>query len=69
METSKTSDVRTRIEPDLKTAAEQILADCGLSMSDAIRLFLRQVVAQPRNAIFDKSHSAQNAFRSRKNSR
>ena len=42
----KTSEVRSRIEPDLKDDATRVLADCGLNLSDAIRLFLRQVVAQ-----------------------
>ena len=42
----KLSDVRTRIEPDLKDRAAEVLAGCGLKLSDAIRLFLRQVVAQ-----------------------
>lgn len=40
----KTADVRTRIEPDLKESAQKVLADNGLTISDAVRLFLRQVV-------------------------
>lgn len=40
----KTADVRTRIEPDLKEDAERVLAENGLTVSGAIRLFLRQVV-------------------------
>jgi DNA-damage-inducible protein J len=44
--TLKTTDVRSRIEPDLKDRAAEVLAECGLNLSDAIRLFLRQVVAQ-----------------------
>jgi DNA-damage-inducible protein J len=44
--TLKTTDVRSRIEPDLKDQATEVLAECGLNLSDAIRLFLRQVVAQ-----------------------
>ena len=42
----KTTDVRSRIEPDLKDRASEVLADCGLSLSDGIRLFLRQVVVR-----------------------
>lgn len=42
----KTTDVRSRVEPDLKDRASEILAECGLNLSDAIRLFLRQVVAR-----------------------
>ena len=40
------AEIRSRIEPDLKKNATQVLASCGLNVSDAIRLFLRQVVAQ-----------------------
>lgn len=40
----KSAEIRSRIEPDLKEGATRILADCGLNLSDAIRLFLRQVV-------------------------
>lgn len=40
----KTEVVRARIETDLKVQAGAVLADSGLEMSDAIRLFLRQVV-------------------------
>ncbi|WP_438282047.1 type II toxin-antitoxin system RelB/DinJ family antitoxin [Pseudomonas alabamensis] len=41
----KTTDVRCRIEEDLKERATAVLQSCGLSVSDAMRLFLRQVVA------------------------
>ena len=41
----KTTDVRCRIEADLKESATAVLHNCGLSISDAMRLFLRQVVA------------------------
>jgi DNA-damage-inducible protein J len=46
LSTLKTTDVRSRIEPEIKRRAASVLADCGLTVSDAIRLFLRQVVAQ-----------------------
>jgi DNA-damage-inducible protein J len=47
MESSlKTTDVRSRIEPALKDRASEVLAACGLNLSDAIRLFLRQVVVE-----------------------
>lgn len=41
----KTTDVRCRIDEDLKARATEVLNACGLSISDAMRLFLRQVVA------------------------
>jgi DNA-damage-inducible protein J len=41
----KDSVIRARIDSDLKARASKILASCGLEPSDAIRLFLQQVVA------------------------
>jgi len=40
-----TSEIRSRIEPELKEEAQDVLNKFGLNISDAIRLFLRQVVA------------------------
>lgn len=42
---TKSADVRLRLEPELKEEAARILADAGLELSIAIRLFLKQVVA------------------------
>ena len=44
--TTKTTDVRSRIEPELKDSATEVLEKMGLNISQAFRLFLRQVVAQ-----------------------
>lgn len=41
----KNSVVRARIDSALKADAVRVLAACGLEPSDAIRLFLQQVVA------------------------
>ena len=40
-----TTEIRSRIEPELKEEAQDVLGRVGLNISDAIRLFLRQVVA------------------------
>lgn len=40
------SVVRARIEPALKKRATAVLADMGLSVSDAIRLLLTRVAAE-----------------------
>jgi len=40
---NKTSTVRARIEPDLKNKAEQVFRDLGLTTTQAITLFYRQV--------------------------
>ena len=43
MHTQKAEIVRARIAPDIKHNAEQVLASLGISMSDAIRIFVSQV--------------------------
>ena len=40
---NKTSTVRARIEPELKNKAEQIFHNLGLTTTQAITLFYRQV--------------------------
>lgn len=41
----KNAVIRARIDSELKANALSVLAACGLEPSDAIRLFLQQVVA------------------------
>ena len=41
---SKTAQIRARVDPDLKTQAEGILQMVGMTPTEAIRLFYRQVV-------------------------
>ena len=40
---TKTAMVRARMEPRLKKEAERVMNDIGLSPTEAIRLFYRQV--------------------------
>lgn len=40
---TKTASVHARVEPELKERAEQVFRELGLSTSQAITLFLRQV--------------------------
>ena len=40
---NKTATVRARIEPRLKKEAEQVLENLGLSATQAVNLFYRQV--------------------------
>jgi DNA-damage-inducible protein J len=40
---AKTGMIRARVSPELKAEAEGILAEIGLSSSDAIRMFYKQV--------------------------
>ncbi len=40
---AKTETVRARVEPELKRDAEAVLSELGLSTSEAITLFLRQI--------------------------
>ena len=41
---TKTSMINTRLEPNLKKSSEAILARLGVSTSEAITIFLNQVV-------------------------
>lgn len=41
---AKTTQINSRVEPGLKAEAETILKEVGISTSDAITMFLRQVV-------------------------
>lgn len=41
-----TAIVRSRIDPTLKDDATRVLADMGLTVNDAIRIFLTQVVSE-----------------------
>jgi DNA-damage-inducible protein J len=40
----KTATARARMEPEVKEEAERILEECGLSASEAIGMFYRQVI-------------------------
>lgn len=42
----KTGMIRARVDPGLKDSAETVLHKLGLSPSDAIRVFYRQIVLQ-----------------------
>lgn len=41
---SKTLMINMRIEPQLKQSVEEVLAKLGLTTTDAVRLFLNQVI-------------------------
>lgn len=43
---ARTSSVFARVEPDIKQEAEEILAQLGIPMSNAVGMFLRQIVMQ-----------------------
>jgi addiction module RelB/DinJ family antitoxin len=40
----KTSSIYTRLEPEIKEQAEQILSKLGIPVANAVNLFLHQVV-------------------------
>ena len=44
----KTSSIFARVEPELKQEAEAILSELGVPLSNAINIFLKQVVMQRR---------------------
>ena len=43
---AKTATIRARIEPELKRQAEELFSQLGLSVTQAITLFCRQVTLQ-----------------------
>jgi len=43
---AKTDMIRARVEPDLKHEAEAVFSQLGLSATEAIRLFYKQVTLQ-----------------------
>lgn len=43
---ARTSNIFARVEPELKEQAELVLEQLGIPMSNAIGIFLRQVVLQ-----------------------
>ena len=49
---TKAENLHTRVEPEVKEEAEQILSALGISVSHAINMFYRQIVLQ-RGIPFD----------------
>lgn len=49
---ARTSNVFARVEPEIKEQAEQVLNQLGIPMSNAVGMFLRQIVLQ-RGIPFD----------------
>jgi addiction module RelB/DinJ family antitoxin len=49
---ARTSNVFARVEPEIKEQAEKVLEQLGIPMSNAVGMFLRQVVIQ-RGIPFD----------------
>ncbi|NLI89892.1 MAG: type II toxin-antitoxin system RelB/DinJ family antitoxin [Epulopiscium sp.] len=43
---AKTSNIFARVEPEIKDQAELVLNELGIPMSNAINIFLRQVILQ-----------------------
>ena len=41
---AKTATIHTRIEPEVKSQVDSILNELGISTSEAINLFLRQII-------------------------
>jgi len=41
---TKTSQIRVRLEPEIKDKASAILKELGLTMSDAIAIYMRQII-------------------------
>ncbi len=46
MTTTKDATVRSRLNPELKAQAESVLASIGMTSSEAIRLFYKQIATR-----------------------
>jgi DNA-damage-inducible protein J len=68
MGTRKTATARALIDPEVKDRAENILRKLGLSVSNSIELFYRQVVAQ-RGLPFDLEVPNETTMKAIRNSR
>ena len=60
---SRTANVYTRVDPETKEQAEAILNQLGIPMSNAIGMFLKQVVLH-RGIPFDMRLRLQNRLQS-----
>ena len=49
---SKSTNLYIRVEPDVKNSAEEILSQLGIPMSNAVSMFLKQVILR-RGMPFD----------------
>jgi len=47
--------IRSRIDPEVKNEASKILRSMGLTLSEGIRLFLYQIIAQKKLPFFVKT--------------
>ncbi len=68
MGTNKTATARALIDPEIKKQAEAILKKMGLSVSNSLELFYRQVIAH-RGLPFDLSIPNEKTMRAIQNSR
>jgi DNA-damage-inducible protein J len=68
MGTTKTATARALINPEIKIQAEAILKELGLSVSNSVELFYRQVVAQ-RGLPFDLEVPNERTMKAIRNSR
>lgn len=71
MNMARTSNVFARVEPEVKEQAEMVLNQLGIPMSNAVGMFLRQVVIQrgipfemklPANKPLDMSQMTKEQF-------
>ena len=57
-EATRTASVYIRVDPETKEQAERILAQLGIPMSNAVGMFLKQIVIQRGIPFEMKLHSA-----------
>lgn len=45
---AKSANINVRIEPEIKTKAEELFSSCGITLSDAINIFIRRSLMEGR---------------------
>lgn len=45
---TKSASINIRIEPEIKSKAEELFSSCGITLSDAINIFIRRSLMEGR---------------------
>ena len=68
---AKTASIYTRVEPEIKNRAEEVLSRLGIPMANAINMFLKQVILRegipfeitlPQSTVLDYSKLSTEEF-------
>lgn len=60
---AKDAVIQVRIDPDMKARAEELFGSMGTSLSEAVRMFVYESVAEQRLPFIPKAHASKGAGR------